>query len=510
MSIENIEALILDSLSKNMMEAARELQYEEMINRILFDVRRLNKDIATLFKVGNATDGERAWDRAEVNRYKRKINEIVKNKFGETNVKDVLRQKGYLIANTIVGARRAINRRKQGNDLISAYAVVESVGGKGHQKVRIAFVYSFKVRKATTNTLNKAKDAGDNVLFELKKQAFDEITEYFKKDGRNRPASAKEGELFKLHGIIKEGVQTTVALTHVLDTLFRAKKNSKDTQYVQVVNDFIEEISGAFGVARSRKETLEQFLDRFIIDIELGIRGDNTTVGEGKEGHNPKIAHINAADKGKIEKAIERVSADILRKLGEGYKGSRTPPEVLEGKGTKVIVDRVLDRPRDAKGRFVKVTKANINEKDKKYKEKGKGEKVLLKGSSKTTTRTRGRAQKLGGTSRSRPRTQESAIKLRALLDRLLPKVVQSKMQEPRLVYRTGRFAQSVRTENVVIGPRGGIHIDYTYMKYPYQTFEPGFAQGSKYRDPRSIIKESIREIAITLVGEKFMTMRRV
>jgi hypothetical protein len=92
----------------------------------------------------------------------------------------------------------------------------------------------------------------------------------------------------------------------------------------------------------------------------------------------------------------------------------------------------------------------------------------------------------------------------------MLPQVVASKMVEPRLVYRTGRFAQSVRTENVVIGPRGGIHIDYTYMKYPYQTFEPGFAQGSKYRDPRSIIKESIRDIAITLVGEKFMTIRRV
>ena len=47
-------------------------------------------------------------------------------------------------------------------------------------------------------------------------------------------------------------------------------------------------------------------------------------------------------------------------------------------------------------------------------------------------------------------------------------------------------------------------------MKFPYQTFEPGFAQGSTYRDPRKIIGESIREIAQGIVGNKFLTVRRV
>lgn len=519
MSIEHIKALILESLTTEMMDAARELQYEQMINRITFDVRRLNKDIATLFKVGTAekhTDPDYMSAR-DIKNYKAKINDVNKKVFSASNIKNVLAGnkdlgitgKGYQIATSINAAITAINRRKQGNtSLISNYAVVED---SGNNKVKIAFIYSYKVRQRTTNNYKKAKDAGDNVLSALKTQAFKEIRQYFAKKKRDVPDSAREGELFKLHGIIDEGVQTTVALTNILDTLFREKKHATiGTQYHEVVTTFIDEISTSFGVKRDREETLEEFLDYFIIDMELGIRGDNTTVGAGKAGHNPKIAHITAADKGKIDKAILRVANKIHKQLGSDYEGSRKPTKVLTGKGTKVIVDRVLDRPRDAKGRFIKVTKANINEKDKKYKEKGEGEKVLLKGSSKTTARTRGKASKLGRTSRGRPRTQESAIKLRALLDRLLPKVVQSKMQEPRLVYRTGRFAQSVRTENVVIGPRGGIHIDYTYMKYPYQTFEPGFAQGSKYRDPRSIIKESIREIAITLVGEKFMTMRRV
>jgi len=47
-------------------------------------------------------------------------------------------------------------------------------------------------------------------------------------------------------------------------------------------------------------------------------------------------------------------------------------------------------------------------------------------------------------------------------------------------------------------------------MKMPYQTFEPGYAQGSTYRDPRKIIGESIREIAQKLTGNRFITTRSV
>ena len=55
-----------------------------------------------------------------------------------------------------------------------------------------------------------------------------------------------------------------------------------------------------------------------------------------------------------------------------------------------------------------------------------------------------------------------------------------------------------------------GINIAYTYDTERYGTFEPGGKQGSTHRDPRRIIGESIREIAIGLVGDKFMTLRRV
>ncbi len=100
-------------------------------------------------------------------------------------------------------------------------------------------------------------------------------------------------------------------------------------------------------------------------------------------------------------------------------------------------------------------------------------------------------------------------LALESILEKMLPKVVASKMTAPALVYRTGRFAESAAPVDVMIGPRGGIHIDYTYARDPYETFEPGNRQGSTYRDPRKIIGSSVREIAQSMVGDKFIRVRR-
>jgi hypothetical protein len=44
----------------------------------------------------------------------------------------------------------------------------------------------------------------------------------------------------------------------------------------------------------------------------------------------------------------------------------------------------------------------------------------------------------------------------------------------------------------------------YSYMKNPYQTFEPGYRQGSpKSRDPKLLISSSIRDIAATKVANR-------
>ena len=72
-------------------------------------------------------------------------------------------------------------------------------------------------------------------------------------------------------------------------------------------------------------------------------------------------------------------------------------------------------------------------------------------------------------------------------------------MGEPALTNRTGRFAQSVRAVDVVQTPQGFPSIGYTYMKNRYGVYES--TSGTKFsdveRDPRPLIDQSIREIAI-------------
>ena len=103
-----------------------------------------------------------------------------------------------------------------------------------------------------------------------------------------------------------------------------------------------------------------------------------------------------------------------------------------------------------------------------------------------------------------------SPLALASLIEDALPKVVKSNMGVPALVNRTGRFAESAEVRNVTMGPRGATVAEYTYQKNPYQTFEPGFEQGSTYRDPRKIIGQSIRQIAQGIMKDKFIRTRRV
>jgi len=108
--------------------------------------------------------------------------------------------------------------------------------------------------------------------------------------------------------------------------------------------------------------------------------------------------------------------------------------------------------------------------------------------------------------------SQDNLTSLRAILVKLnmyLPSVVQSNMGKlGALKYRTGRFAQSTYVTDVSI-LNNTPNIRYSYMLHPYQTFEPGFAQGSESRDPKILIEKSIRQIVSSMIKNKY-NMERV
>lgn len=101
-----------------------------------------------------------------------------------------------------------------------------------------------------------------------------------------------------------------------------------------------------------------------------------------------------------------------------------------------------------------------------------------------------------------------SLTNLQTLINRALNEQISKNMGDGTrsdiLNYRTGRFAASAAVQRITQSREGMLTAFYTYMKYPYQTFQPGFKQGTPAsRNPKLLISKSIREIATSLVTNK-------
>jgi len=111
-------------------------------------------------------------------------------------------------------------------------------------------------------------------------------------------------------------------------------------------------------------------------------------------------------------------------------------------------------------------------------------------------------------------KTDDSLINLQSLIpvfNQKLPQTVAANMGSPALNYQTGRFSESVQVTEIATTAKGHPSIGYTYRKNPYQVFEhptgsPNLATPD--RDPRKIINQSIREIAIGIMDQRFYTRR--
>lgn len=101
-----------------------------------------------------------------------------------------------------------------------------------------------------------------------------------------------------------------------------------------------------------------------------------------------------------------------------------------------------------------------------------------------------------------------SLISLQNLINQNLQSAISANMGDGTskgvLNYRTGRFAASATVQRMSQSREGMITAFYSYMRNPYQTFEPGYAQGKPAsRDPKLLIAKSIREIASLRVGNR-------
>lgn len=101
-----------------------------------------------------------------------------------------------------------------------------------------------------------------------------------------------------------------------------------------------------------------------------------------------------------------------------------------------------------------------------------------------------------------------SLANLQYLINSMLAETIKRNMGDGSrrdiLNLRSGRFADSVTVDRMSGTRDSMITAFYTYMKYPYQTFEPGYKQGRpETRNPKLLISKSIREIAAEKVANK-------
>lgn len=247
-------------------------------------------------------------------------------------------------------------------------------------------------------------------------------------------------------------------------------------------------------------------LDQFIVQGRMTLDNNQATKNPGTLDRK-MITDFESVFGGKgqvapasfqrfAQKYIERNPTS--KSVQDLWSDSKNPIDYLQANTIDVITTKLTKGLKNAK----KFTKGLPDDRGKAKDQSSP--KTVRPSKTKKTNKKRGRPTKVNQAKAGNP------IALKELINAVLPQELLNQMGSPRLNNRTGRFRQSAQVTNTVIGPRGSISIDYTYQLNPYQTFEPGGAQGSTARDPRSLIGGTIREIATEIVGRRFIKTRRV
>jgi hypothetical protein len=195
------------------------------------------------------------------------------------------------------------------------------------------------------------------------------------------------------------------------------------------------------------------------------------------------------------------------------YQASKSPEKRLVEVGSKAIVQNLFPHKTNPDMRF-KVNKALLAAgKTKNLKETVRTTLDLVTASAVKKLSSKAKSKKVSGAGRTEAKQkqrkgQENTMALKNILNAVLPAQVAMSMTAPALRFRTGRLANSAEVTNVNRGPRGGLGIDYTYMRDPYETFEPGNKQGSTLRDPRRLIGGTIRKLMAQKQISKFNLKR--
>ena len=245
--------------------------------------------------------------------------------------------------------------------------------------------------------------------------------------------------------------------------------------------------------AQLRRDNPDIFLS-----LQADFKAERVDVFLGSQVKNIKESSKEKAEKTDLERALKKA----LDRLGDfpDVKGSDSLREVKE----KQALEAAIKPFKGKKNHKVTSNKTKLDTSKRKTKldvsptvKAGKGL------SSKGLKKKRIRKKAVKGVA-------STPLALIASLNKALPEAVQDNMGAPALVYRTGRFAQSVHVTDIMTTKTGLPSIGYTYQREPYSVFEKssGSRFASEDRDPRKLIDKSIRDIAAGLAIGRFFTRR--
>ena len=272
--------------------------------------------------------------------------------------------------------------------------------------------------------------------------------------------------------------------------------------------------------ALAHKEILKE------LDLEFVVNSNSITdivtlgkhirikMSSGGDQHQHFMSH---ADKSSVDEIVKNIENKLLNSeeglKNEEFRTSDSISTMARKAVSAQIVKHFVTKHGKPDMRY-KVNKQAALKAAKRKKESSAGTlPFFIAGKSKVTKRQKAKrstkSDKLERSGNRKVQNQKSGVALKELINAALPDALLQRMHPPALRNRTGRFRNSAEVTNVNMGPRGGTQIDYTYMRDPYQTFEPGGAMGSTGRDPRRLIGGTVREIAQQITGNKFITTRR-
>jgi hypothetical protein len=354
------------------------------------------------------------------------------------------------------------------------------------------------------------------ILNTIKKENFDSEQEYFltvqlEKELINDEAKRRAtlGYYFNKGHVIGIATNLTKEFRDNIAKSNKLAKNERDL-LVSVLDQYIVKLEKDDLSSANLPNAIDQSLyanyikssSKYLVEMQLAI----TNQGAGSQEASPALKELR-----KLFTPTEKDLTDILNKspvLGRALLNSEGSPSFIDLL-SKDLASIIRTGKKSPKQLYVSPSVLVGKKTTKIIKPKSNKQEISkLKAIKSKLQSVNPDSSKIKEVAPIIPQAKPSLTSLQSLINTHLQNVISANMGDGSskkvLNYRTGRFASSAKVESMSQSRQGMITAFYSYMKNPYQTFEPGFRQGSpKTRDPKLLISQSIREIAATRVGNQ-------